>query len=192
MSEPADEVLDKIGLSSEQAAERLARFGPNEAGKGKRSPFSQLLPLLGNPLALVLLVASGLSALLGQRSTRHSSRRWSPSASSSISCRRGARRRPPQTGWFVESLCTQTLVLFVIRTYERPWRSRPSRALAATVLSVVALGMVIPLTPVAPLLGFVRLPASFFVFVALATAAYLAVVEVAKRALVRRGQLATG
>jgi hypothetical protein len=37
-----------------------------------------------------------------------------------------------QTGWFVESLCTQTLVLFVIRTYERPWRSRPSRALAST------------------------------------------------------------
>src|SRR5579859_2487992 len=54
------------GLTSEEAHERLVRFGPNEAGTRKRSPLAQILPLLGNPLALVLLVASGLSALLGQ------------------------------------------------------------------------------------------------------------------------------
>jgi P-type Mg2+ transporter len=95
-----------------------------------------------------------------------------------------------QTGWFVESLCTQTLVLFVIRTYERPWRSRPSAPLTATVLAVVAIGMVIPATPIAPWLGFVRLPVSYFGFVALATSLYLAIVEVAKRALVRHGNFA--
>jgi Mg2+-importing ATPase len=95
-----------------------------------------------------------------------------------------------QTGWFVESLCTQTLVLFVIRTYERPWRSRPSRALASTVIAVAAIGMVIPFTPFAPVLGFVPLPASFFVFVALATAVYLGVVEIAKHALIRHGRFA--
>jgi Mg2+-importing ATPase len=93
-----------------------------------------------------------------------------------------------QTGWFVESLCTQTLVLFVIRTYERPWKSRPSLALAATVLAVALAGIVIPATPLAPLLGFVRLPPLYFVFVAAVTVTYLAVVEVAKRALVRRGE----
>jgi Mg2+-importing ATPase len=92
-----------------------------------------------------------------------------------------------QTGWFVESLCTQTLVLFVIRTKERPWRSRPSRALTASVLSVVVLGATLPATPLARLLGFVPLPASYFAFVAVATVAYLAVVEVAKRALDRHG-----
>jgi Mg2+-importing ATPase len=95
-----------------------------------------------------------------------------------------------QTGWFVESLCTQTLVLFVIRTYERPWKSRPSAALAATVVGIAAIGMVIPATPLAPLLGFVALPGTYFVFVALATALYLTVVELAKRALVRQGQFA--
>ena len=93
-----------------------------------------------------------------------------------------------QTGWFVESLCTQTLVLFVIRTYERPWRSRPSAALAGTVIGMAVLGAVIPATPLAPWLGFVPLPPAYFGFVAVATVAYLAVVEMAKRALVRRGQ----
>jgi Mg2+-importing ATPase len=92
------------------------------------------------------------------------------------------------TGWFVESLCTQTLVLFVIRTFERPWRSRPSAALTTTILAVVALGAVLPSTPLARLLGFVPLPWTYFIFVALATAAYLVIVEVVKFALARSGQ----
>ena len=92
-------------------------------------------------------------------------------------------------GWFVESLCTQTLVLFVIRTYERPWRSRPSRPLAATVVAMAALGAVLPATPLAHVLGFVPLSASYYAFVAVATVAYLGLVETAKRALVRRGAL---
>jgi len=93
------------------------------------------------------------------------------------------------TGWFVESLCTQALVLFVIRTYERPWRSRPSVALTASVLGVVVVGAVLPATPAAHVLGFVPLPPPYFGFVAAATAGYLALVEVAKRALVRGGAL---
>ena len=92
-------------------------------------------------------------------------------------------------GWFVESLCTQTLVLFVIRTYERPWRSRSSNALAASVVAVAALGAVLPVLPVAHLLGFVPLPAPYYAFVAVATVAYLGLVEVVKHALVTRGAL---
>jgi P-type Mg2+ transporter len=91
------------------------------------------------------------------------------------------------TGWFVESLCTQTLVLFVIRTYDRPWRSRPSTALAASVIAVVAFGAILPATPVAHVLGFVPLPPAYFAFVALATVAYLSLVEMGKRVLVGRG-----
>jgi Mg2+-importing ATPase len=90
-----------------------------------------------------------------------------------------------QTGWFVESLATQTLVLFVIRTAGRPWRSRPSVALTATTLGVVALGLALPFTPVAPVLGLVPLPAGFFAFLAGVTVTYLAVVEAAKRRLLR-------
>ena len=96
-----------------------------------------------------------------------------------------------QTGWFVESLCTQTLVLFVIRTYERPWRSRPSRALASTVIAVAAIGMIFRSRARRPSLAssHCRPPSSRYV--ALATTAYLVAVEFAKRALVRRGRLAT-
>ena len=90
------------------------------------------------------------------------------------------------TGWFVESLATQTLVLFVIRTRENPLRSRPSMALVATTLTVALLGALLPLTPFAASLGFVVPPLKFVVFVAAATVAYLVLVEVAKRLLARR------
>jgi len=93
------------------------------------------------------------------------------------------------TGWFVESLCTQTLVLFVIRTYESPWHSRPSAPLAASVVAVAALGVALPVTPLAGVLGFAPMPPAFLAFVAVASVAYLGLVEIAKRWLVRRGAL---
>ena len=95
------------------------------------------------------------------------------------------RRALFHTGWFVESLATQTLVLFVIRTLGNPFRSRPSRALTISTLSIVAVGLVLPVTPLGPLLGFVVPPLRYLLFLALATAAYLALVELAKRWLVR-------
>ena len=90
------------------------------------------------------------------------------------------------TGWFMESLATQTLVLFVIRTSGNPFRSRPSRPLVATCLAVVAIGLYLPFSPLAGMLGFTAMPASFFAFLAVATAAYLWLVEIAKRRLLRR------
>jgi P-type Mg2+ transporter len=89
------------------------------------------------------------------------------------------------TGWFVESLATQTLVLFVIRTMESPLVSRPSAALTATTLAIVAIGLVLPATPLAPLLGFTIPPLSYFAFLVLATTTYLILVEIVKRAVVR-------
>ncbi len=90
------------------------------------------------------------------------------------------------TGWFVESLTTQTLVLFVIRTSKNPFRSRPSSPLLATCLGVVAIGLYLPFSPLAGLLGFTRLPGSYFAFVAVATGVYLLLVEAAKRVLLRK------
>ena len=87
------------------------------------------------------------------------------------------------TGWFVESLATQTLVVFVIRTSKNPLRSRPSGPLFATCLAVVAIGMYLPFSPLARVLGFTPLPLSYFVFVAVATGVYLLLVEAAKRVL---------
>ena len=90
------------------------------------------------------------------------------------------------TGWFVESLATQTLVVFVIRTMRNPWRSRPSWALTATALGVVLAGLLIPYTLLAEPLGFTPLPASYFAFLGTAVATYLGMVELAKRKLFRQ------
>src|SRR5262249_36157236 len=90
------------------------------------------------------------------------------------------------TGWFVESLATQTLVLFVIRTAGNPFQSRPSSALAATTILVVMLGIVIPFIPQAAALGFVPLPPAFFIFLSVATCTYLVFVEIVKRRLMRQ------
>ncbi|HEY1391089.1 MAG TPA: magnesium-translocating P-type ATPase [Ktedonobacterales bacterium] len=91
-----------------------------------------------------------------------------------------------QTGWFVESLATQTLVIFVIRTAGNPFRSRPSRALTLTTLTVVLVGMLLPVTPLAGALGFVPLPPLYFLFLLVATITYLALVQVVKGVLMRR------
>jgi Mg2+-importing ATPase len=90
------------------------------------------------------------------------------------------------TGWFVESLATQTLVLFVIRTAGNPLRSRPSEPLTWTVLLIVAVGISLPYLPLAPALGFVPLPAPYLAFLAVTTATYLLLVELVKRRLLRQ------
>src|SRR4030095_8006165 len=85
------------------------------------------------------------------------------------------------TGWFVESLATQTLVLFVIRTAGNPLKSRPSVWLTVNKLAVVAIGLALPWSPLAGLLGFTALPLPFFLFLGVSTITYLLLVEAAKR-----------
>jgi Mg2+-importing ATPase len=90
-----------------------------------------------------------------------------------------------QTGWFIESLATQSLVIFIIRTRRRAWQSRPNLLLAVLSVGVVAVGLLIPLTPVGTLFGFVMPPPAFYMFLIVAVAAYLALVEVVKHAFYR-------
>jgi Mg2+-importing ATPase len=91
-----------------------------------------------------------------------------------------------RTGWFVESLATQTLVIFVIRTAGRPWESRPGAGLACGVCACVVTGAIIPFTPLAPWLGFTPLPPLFFAILVLMVVTYLGLVEVVKRWFYRR------
>ncbi|MFD0332104.1 cation transporting ATPase C-terminal domain-containing protein [Streptacidiphilus monticola] len=87
-----------------------------------------------------------------------------------------------RSGWFVESLATQSLVIFAIRTRRVPFlRSRPSRALTAATLAVVAVGVALPLSPAAHTLGFQPLPPAFFLALTVMTLAYLALIETVKR-----------
>ncbi len=98
-----------------------------------------------------------------------------------------------QSGWFVESFCTQTLVIFLLRTQRIPfWRSRPSRPLFVTTLICVGVAVVLPYSPLADLLGFQALPFNFFLALAGMVITYLVLVETAKRYFFRRWPSLTG
>jgi Mg2+-importing ATPase len=92
------------------------------------------------------------------------------------------------TGWFLESLATQTLVIYVIRTMGNPFESRPSRPLLITTLLVVAVAALLPVSELAGPLGFVPLSGPFYLFLAAATLLYLLSVQLAKGALWRHAE----
>ncbi|ABK04853.1 magnesium-translocating P-type ATPase [Arthrobacter sp. FB24] len=86
-----------------------------------------------------------------------------------------------RAGWFIESIATQTLIIFAIRTRRVPFlRSRPSAGLLGASLGVVALGIFLPLSPLAGVLGFDPLPTPFFLALLGMTVVYLVMVEFAK------------
>jgi Mg2+-importing ATPase len=85
-----------------------------------------------------------------------------------------------QTGWFIESLATQVLVIFVLRTWENPFRSRPHPLLAVTSCSVVAAAVLLPFTPLGAWFGFVAPSAPFLLAIAALAAAYLLLAQTVK------------
>ncbi len=91
-----------------------------------------------------------------------------------------------RTGWFVESIATQVLVIFVIRTRRNPLRSHPNRWLILTSLAVVLTAMVLPFTALSPYLGFTPLPWSFFGLLIVLLICYLLMVEGGKQWFYRR------
>lgn len=91
------------------------------------------------------------------------------------------------TGWFIESLCTQTLVIHIIRTGKIPFiESRPSRFLILTSLLIISIGIIIPFTPLAKPFGFVRPPPLFFVALVLIVTVYLFLVQFVKVRFIRK------
>ncbi|MEM2889132.1 MAG: magnesium-translocating P-type ATPase [Candidatus Bathyarchaeia archaeon] len=92
-----------------------------------------------------------------------------------------------QTAWFLESLCTQTFVVFVIRTRRTPfWKSKPSMALLLSSLSVVSVALILPFTPIGELFHFVKPPFTFFLVLAGLIGTYLVLTETVKRWFYKR------
>ena len=92
-----------------------------------------------------------------------------------------------RTGWFLESLCTQTLVIHIIRTGKVPFvESKPSQFLMFTSVYIVTLGLVIPFTPLAKYFGFVTPPVSYLAALAAIVAVYLLMVQFVKRWFIKR------
>jgi Mg2+-importing ATPase len=91
------------------------------------------------------------------------------------------------TGWFVESLMTQTLIIHVIRTNLIPFvQSRASWQLTMTTLLIMLIGAVLPYSPLAAPLGFVPLPGLFWVFLAATLVCYVALTQLIKTWLIRK------
>ncbi len=103
----------------------------------------------------------------------------------------GASTKPSlfHTGWFVESLATQTLVVFVIRTAGNPFKSRPSWPLLIAVVTVVTIATVLPYGPLRGPLGFTPLPIALLGTIALLTVTYLGLVQMVKAWFYRRHAL---
>ncbi|MEI8349681.1 MAG: magnesium-translocating P-type ATPase [Candidatus Omnitrophota bacterium] len=91
------------------------------------------------------------------------------------------------TGWFIESLCTQTLVIHIIRTGKIPFiESRPSRFLILTSILIVTIGIAIPFSPLASAFSFVAPPPLYFVFLFFMVLTYLILVQIVKGWFIRK------
>jgi len=87
-----------------------------------------------------------------------------------------------RTGWFVESLATQTLIIFAIRTRRIPfYRSRPGGVLTVATFAAIGVGVALTLSPLASALEFRPLPWLFFAALVVLAILYLALVEATKR-----------
>jgi Mg2+-importing ATPase len=92
-----------------------------------------------------------------------------------------------QTGWFVESLMTQTLIIHVIRTNKIPFiQSRPSWPLIVTTVLVMTAGMLLPFSPLAKPLGFEKLPLLYWPLLALTLLCYIILTQGVKTFLLRK------
>jgi Mg2+-importing ATPase len=90
-----------------------------------------------------------------------------------------------QTGWFVESLCTQVLVIFIIRTRGNPLKSHAHPLLTVTSLTVVVIAALLPFTPIGTYFGFVPPPAKFYFILGAMVLVYLFIVELVKQGFYR-------
>ncbi|MBK5238611.1 MAG: magnesium-translocating P-type ATPase [Actinomycetales bacterium] len=92
-----------------------------------------------------------------------------------------------QAGWFMESLATETLIIFAVRTRRVPFfKSRPSAGLTAAVFTIVAIGCYLPYSPLSGILGFSPVPAPFFLALVGMTVVYLLIIETLKKRFFRR------
>lgn len=99
--------------------------------------------------------------------------------------------RAPQelfhTGWFLESLCTQTLVIHIIRTGKIPFvESKPSQFLMFTSIYIVTIGLIMPFIPLGKYCGFVSPPPAYFIALIIIVTLYLFMVQRVKRWFIRK------
>jgi Mg2+-importing ATPase len=94
-----------------------------------------------------------------------------------------------QTGWFVEGLLTQLLVVLVLRARTMPWRgARPARVVVFATITAAAIGLLLPLTPLGTGLGMAPPPAGYLVWLVAVMAAYGLAAHLVKKHYLRHHQ----
>jgi Mg2+-importing ATPase len=91
-----------------------------------------------------------------------------------------------QTGWFVESVISACLIVLVVRTRLPFMKSLPGRYLAIATVLILLVVLFLPLTPVAGIFGFERLPFSFYCWMFLIVSVYIGSAEILKQWFYRR------
>ena len=90
-----------------------------------------------------------------------------------------------RTAWFLESVISASLIVFVVRSSSPFFKTRPGNYLIATTLMVVAITLSLPFTPIAPIVGFVPLPLSLIGMLLMIVTLYLSTAEIAKHIFYR-------
>ena len=91
-----------------------------------------------------------------------------------------------RSGWFIESVCSAALVVLVVRTRRRIWRSLPSRPLLIATLACTLAAIALPFTALGALLGFAPLPAHWLFLMLAIVALYVVAAEITKSSFYRR------
>lgn len=95
-----------------------------------------------------------------------------------------------RTGWFIESLTTQTFVVLIIRTRRSPfWKSKPGKGILIGCFSVIAAALIIPYTSLGTLFQLIPMPVPFYIFLVFAIVTYLILVEVGKRIFFKKYEI---
>jgi Mg2+-importing ATPase len=91
-----------------------------------------------------------------------------------------------QTGWFIESVVSAILIVLVVRTRLPFFKSLPGKYLSAATAFILLLVLILPLTPLSPLFGFIRIPLTLYGWMLLVVICYVLAAELTKRWFYRK------
>lgn len=91
-----------------------------------------------------------------------------------------------RTAWFIESVVSAAFIVLIIRTFRPFYSSRPSNALLTTVILIISITLLLPITPLAPYLGFTKIPGLYYLYIGILVIIYMLFVEIAKKVILKR------
>jgi Mg2+-importing ATPase len=91
-----------------------------------------------------------------------------------------------RTGWFIESVISASVTVLVIRTRKSFFRSKPGKYLLTATLLIIAVAIILPISPLAELLGFQQLPINILLVIGIIVALYVLAAEITKRFFYKR------